>query len=196
METHIYKPGTYPFGLISPITIMWQPICPKPASNAVVAQGAAESSDKASDPSAGKKKQKQNKGKRSKGKQPEPPLDSESSRTVWIRSHPAVFEDVFGALQTAASLALDSLRKNTTASDEGQEVEIELADLRGHVNVFELMGPKASQIIKGALTPVGGEKREEFSKVCRVSGTMLIVNVGSSGGTWVVYRLLDRFHEA
>ncbi len=40
-----------------------------------------------------------------------------------------------------------------------------MADLREHLNVYEIMGPKASQIIKGALKPVD-DKREDFRKVC------------------------------
>lgn len=40
-----------------------------------------------------------------------------------------------------------------------------MADLREHFNVFEIMGPKSSQVIKGALRPVD-DQRGEFRKVC------------------------------
>lgn len=40
-----------------------------------------------------------------------------------------------------------------------------MADLREQFNVFEIMGPKASQVLKGALKPAD-DKREDFKKVC------------------------------
>lgn len=94
----------------------------------------------------------------------EQPLVKSEVRTVWIRVHPAVFDEVFSGLQASASLVLKNIRQppGTTAMPN---TEIEIADLRDHVNVFEIMGPKSSQVLKGALTPVGEDKREEFKKV-------------------------------
>jgi ribonuclease P/MRP protein subunit POP1 len=43
--------------------------------------------------------------------------------------------------------------------------KVEIADLRGSVNTFEIMGTKASQVIKGALSSVGDDDRQEFKKV-------------------------------
>jgi ribonuclease P/MRP protein subunit POP1 len=94
------------------------------------------------------------------------PLESASAATrlriVWIRVHPVAFDDVFKALQEAASLTLSDVNR------QGQEAEIELADLRGQLNVFEITGPKANQVIKGSLSPVGEDQRGEFKKVTRL----------------------------
>ncbi|KDQ62383.1 hypothetical protein JAAARDRAFT_121761 [Jaapia argillacea MUCL 33604] len=87
--------------------------------------------------------------------------DGNPHRTIWIRSHPAVFDQLFATLQTAASATLDAHKKKR---GEEPEVSIELADLREHVNVFEIMGPRSSQVIKGVLKVVKEEKREEVKK--------------------------------
>jgi len=40
-----------------------------------------------------------------------------------------------------------------------------MADLRGYVNTFDIMGPKSSQVLKGALRLVGGEDRALVQQV-------------------------------
>ena len=50
-------------------------------------------------------------------------------------------------------------------SDDERRKKVEVVDLRGKFNIFELMGPKSSQVIKGALTPVPGDDREELNQV-------------------------------
>ena len=45
-------------------------------------------------------------------------------------------------------------------------IEIEICDLKDQINVFEVMGPEASQVIRGALTAAAGDEREDFKKVC------------------------------
>jgi len=72
-----------------------------------------------------------------------------------------VFDDVFAALQESASLVLEAEKQR----HKDVFAEVEMADLRGSVNVFEIMGPKASQVIKGALSPVADEDRQEFKTV-------------------------------
>lgn len=106
-----------------------------------------------------------------KRKQAKPQTDSSSTeapnpsiRTVWIRSHPAIFDDVFSGLQRSASLVLENLPTPRGAA-VAPSAEIEIADLRENVNVFEIMGPKSNQILKGALTPIKEDKREDFKKV-------------------------------
>lgn len=47
-------------------------------------------------------------------------------------------------------------------------VQVEIADLRECLNVFEIMGAKSSQVIKGALRPVADDKRQELKKVSAV----------------------------
>lgn len=72
--------------------------------------------------------------------------------------HPAVLAEAHQSLRLAASFALDA------AKQAGRTAEVEMADLREHFNVFEIMGPKASQVIKGALKPTD-DQRADFKKV-------------------------------
>ncbi|KAG7088510.1 hypothetical protein E1B28_012494 [Marasmius oreades] len=126
VEADFYQPGFYPFKLIGPVIILWRPPPPPPPQETSGSQG------------------KKGKGKgKAKAKAKATPQD-ELTRTAWIFCHPGLFEDVFTALRTATSIALSSTSK----------VEVELADLRGQLNVFELMGPKSCQVLKGALSPV------------------------------------------
>ena len=80
---------------------------------------------------------------------------------MWV--HPSVFERVFVELRTAASFALEAAKEAARPSDPTYEVQV--ADLREQLNVFEIMGPKSSQVIKGSLKPVVEDSREEFKKV-------------------------------
>lgn len=132
IETHLYRPGSYPFDLIGPISILWQPMVPP--TNEVQALDDPQPRQEAKD----------------------------VIRVVWLMLHPAVYDDVSATLQHAAKLALDSYKQlNTTA---GGEYEIEIADLRGQLNIFELMGPKTNQVLKGALKPISQDKAESFTQ--------------------------------
>lgn len=153
-EAHVYKHGSYPFGLLGPITILWQPL-PREDSSSPNHEPPAQS---------GKDK---NKGA-GKGKGKEKEADSSASpglgngpRVIWVRCHPAIFEDAFKSLQASASHALDQSKKK----DPQVHAEIEIADLRGCINAFEIMGPKSSQVIKGALSPVEHHDRKDVKKV-------------------------------
>ena len=85
-----------------------------------------------------------------------------TNRTIWLRFHPSVQLEVFDALKQAASRTLVKYKND---SDDPQDHTLEIADLTTHVNVFEIMGPKSSQVIKGALSPVTSENRKDFLKV-------------------------------
>lgn len=100
-----------------------------------------------------------------KGKDKEQPAEA-TIRTVWLRVHPTILSDALKTLRLAASTALDDLRQ--LSQHAGKEYTIEVANLRDAVNVFEIMGPKSSQVLKGALTPVEGQGKE-FNDV-RISG--------------------------
>jgi ribonuclease P/MRP protein subunit POP1 len=169
LDTHIYQAGSYPFDLIAPITVIWRPMIAPPATADAPAP---------SEPVTSGKKQKKN--KKGKGKAPdEGPKSSkpeDAPRTVWIRSHPSVFDDVFSALQACTSRILDVARQN------GRRVEVELADLRGAVNVFEVMGPKANQVIKGALSLVADDERADLQKV-RLTETQYYSDTSSDNFT-------------
>ena len=74
-------------------------------------------------------------------------------------------EDAHEALRLSTSFALDSTK------EAGRVAEVEIADLREHFNIFEIVGPKSSQVIKGALKPVD-DKRADFKKVHSVDALM------------------------
>lgn len=146
LETNLYKPGSYPFDLIAPVTIMWRPL---PVANTSLKPTKAT-------PAQGSSKRKR------KGKNIVPANTAQRSptRAVWVRLHPAVFDDIFAAFQGSASLVLEAEKQR----HKDEHAEVEIADLRGSVNVFEIMGPKASQVIKGALSSVVDDDRQEFKK--------------------------------
>ncbi|KAF8158346.1 ribonucleases P/MRP protein subunit POP1-domain-containing protein [Crassisporium funariophilum] len=152
-ETHFYKTNSYPFDLIGPVTIIWQPLNthrPSEQSSAASSKGKAAST------------------KHDKGKEKEQTLlpsqkesTSMGSRTVWLRFHPSMHDDVFNTLTEVASLTLAKLG---APHRQDQEANVEIADLKGHVNIFEIIGPKSSQVIKGAVSPVPSEGRDDFLK--------------------------------
>lgn len=96
---------------------------------------------------------------------PEAPPQSpdEEIRTVWIRCHPIIFSTVISTLKGAVSLTLDTLKKSPGRPQNSYSVEI--IDLRESINVFEITGPKSSQVIHGALTPTIANHGDEFKKV-------------------------------
>ncbi|KZT73935.1 POP1-domain-containing protein [Daedalea quercina L-15889] len=147
-ETHLYKHRTYPFDLIAPMTVIWQPIVQ------------STSKPEAQHERDGSKSKKHRRG--GKGKEKEQETTSSLARTarkVWIRVHPFAVHIAHQALRIAASYALDAWR---SAAPNRGEVEVEIADLREHVNVFEIMGPKSSQVIKGALKPTKDIEGDDF----------------------------------
>lgn len=85
-----------------------------------------------------------------------------TNRTIWLRFHPSIQLEVFDTLKQAAS---QTLVKYKMDSNDFQEATLEIADLTTRINVFEIMGPKSSQVIKGALSPVASENRKEFLNV-------------------------------
>ncbi|KAI0050421.1 POP1-domain-containing protein [Auriscalpium vulgare] len=160
-ETAVYGANAYPFDYVGPVTIIWQPLAAT-TSGPLPAKAAEEGLDK----SVSKRKRKTSK----KGKEPAvavPPVPTtvdSSPRTVWVRAHPSIFAEVLSVFQLATSLALDSLRSLPEHADKTYEVHV--TDLRDAFNIFEIMGPKASQVIKGALTPLHADinKRPEFKE--------------------------------
>ncbi|KAF8073840.1 NUC188 domain-containing protein [Lyophyllum atratum] len=163
LETYIYKPGSFPFDLISPITIIWKALpsnsnsTVEPSENAVQQENAPERSDPT------RKRGMKTKGKgKSKEKEkehtPALPPSPETTRVIWLRTHPSSYEDVLSSLQTSTSLALDAAK----SENGGKKFEVEIADLRGQVNAFEIMGPKSNQVLRGALSPIPQDQRADF----------------------------------
>lgn len=151
IETHIYGYNTYPDQLLTPATVLWHA--------ETVTSSTPKAQTSADDGSEGKGKGKE-KATATTSSNPEHKI-----RTVWIRVHPAATAEAHRALRHAASFAIDSAKQG------GRTVEVEMADLREQFNVFEIMGPKASQVLKGALKPVD-DNREDFKKVRVFGGRM------------------------
>ncbi|KAG6836104.1 hypothetical protein H0H93_011331 [Arthromyces matolae] len=165
LETYIYKSGAYPFGLISPLTVLWKSL---PLSSAAVSdlpqeEGQQQSAAASTQPSSSKRKR--------KGKEKAPEISSPALgaiRTVWLIAHPSAYEDVLASVKTSASAVLDAMRHENA----DKEVEIEVGCLNNQVNIFEIMGPKSNQVLRGALTPVSQDKRQDF-KMLLIPGTPL-----------------------
>ncbi|KAF9230624.1 FAT domain-containing protein [Melanogaster broomeanus] len=92
---------------------------------------------------------------------------------TWLETHiwhakRAKMENMWGyrlaATPTEKAFRPSHHASESKAKDPEAHAEIEIADLRGSINAFEVMGPKSSQVIKGALSPAGGEDRVDFKK--------------------------------
>ncbi|KAJ7670280.1 NUC188 domain-containing protein [Mycena rosella] len=179
LDTYIYEPGYYPFGLIGPATIFWRPLPTSQVPSTVPQDISAPGS------------QKSGKGKgKGKAKAPENSDPDALHRTVWVRIHPATSETVFAALRTSASLALDAARKAAAPGTQIDEIGVELEDLSGQLNAFEIMGPKANQVLKGALSPVSQDSRDDFNKFW-TSMTDLQTSGSVPRGMIIGFKVLD-----
>ncbi|EIW81399.1 POP1-domain-containing protein [Coniophora puteana RWD-64-598 SS2] len=150
VDTHMYKHAAYPLDLIGPVTIIWKPLSTSPASSADL----EESSKKQKQKQKGKQKQASNTVSSAS--------TSSSPRIVWMWCHPAVYQDVFDALHKAGEHVVQAA--NARGIVEGAHWQVQISNISDSVNVFEIMGPKSSQVIKGALALAGDEDRDEFKK--------------------------------
>jgi ribonuclease P/MRP protein subunit POP1 len=133
--------------LIAPAKILWRPVS---TSRTL---GGENKNDKATG----------NTRQTSKGKEKVTAnTDEDRQRTVWIWVHPSVYDEVICELRISISLTLEIVK---LGNPSGSPVEVDLSDLRQELNVFEIMGPKASQVIRGALKPVEQDHRGDFKKV-------------------------------
>ncbi|KAI9456168.1 POP1-domain-containing protein [Russula earlei] len=131
LETAVYEAQSYPFGYIGPISIIWRPM------DTVSQASQATDVSPTSKPVGHRKRRPAKKGNR--------------IQTVWIRCHPAIFSTVLLILKGAVSLTLDTFNNSPRHSQKSHSVEV--IDLRESINVFEITGPKSSQVVHGALTP-------------------------------------------
>ncbi|KAK7681603.1 hypothetical protein QCA50_015336 [Cerrena zonata] len=165
-DIHFYKRGAYPLDLIAPVTVIWQPVNgpAKGPSGSENSSGGVEA--EGAGPSTGRKR----KGKSQQKASPSTIDISPPTRLLWIKVHPSIFHEVYIELRDAASFALETVKKSSQ-SDE-PELTVEIADLRTKLNIFEIMGPKSSQIIRGVLRPVLDDKREELKKFWHALGDL------------------------
>jgi ribonuclease P/MRP protein subunit POP1 len=114
----------------------------------------------------------------------------EETRTVWIRCHPAISMTVLSTLKGAVSLTLDTLKRSPGHSENSHSVEI--LDLRESINVFEITGPKSSQVVHGALTPAITNHNGEFKKVRYIELSRLMAAssfIPSFGRLWLASKV-------
>ncbi|TFK70360.1 POP1-domain-containing protein [Pluteus cervinus] len=140
LETHIYRPGGYPFGYVAPIMVIWK-------ANPIVSQDTET-----------QKKSKTSSNDKGKGKEKGTP-SADLEKVVWIRIHPSVSGEIKTILQSTISAVLENHQK-----EGGVVVEIQMSELRDEVNVFEILGPKSNQVMRGALKPIPQDRREDFVK--------------------------------
>lgn len=74
------------------------------------------------------------------------------ARRIWIRIHSSIFEQVFSALKAVSGniLAEESLSKRGKA--------LQIRDLRGELESFEIMGPKSGEVLRRVLRLCKSEK--------------------------------------
>ena len=125
----------YPFGLVGPVEVFWRSTSGKEATG-VSGEGNV-------------------KGKRKEAQQEA----SVAHATAWLRCHPLIYSDILACMRQTIKACVFA------AQSKKESVEIELADLRDQFNIFELVGPKSSQVIHGALTLMKDDKREELTQV-------------------------------
>ncbi|OXG28540.1 ribonuclease P/MRP protein subunit POP1 [Cryptococcus neoformans Bt120] len=74
------------------------------------------------------------------------------ARRIWIRVHPSIFDQVFSTLKAVSgnTLAEENLSKRVQA--------LQLRDLRGELESFEIMGPKSGEVLRRVLRLCKSEK--------------------------------------
>lgn len=135
----MYERQRYPFNVITPLTVIWHPH----TLPLLPTEDARPKGKKIIDHSAGS---------------PNP----SGIRFVWLRFHPSVESTVLETLKAAASHALSRYNES---QEHLTEVSLEIVNLQGQFNVFEIMGPKSSQVLHGAFSPVNSENRSDFLQV-------------------------------
>ncbi|PVG00267.1 POP1-domain-containing protein [Serendipita vermifera] len=127
-STEMYDDAAYPFRFIAPVRILWRP-------------------DSEKDPGPPKEKD---------FRDLDPKLGD--VHTIWLFIHPATYERASAALTSATISIMNieyrlGMHEFEKDKDTGKcRAQVEIADLRGHFNVFDIMGPKSSQVIHGAFT--------------------------------------------
>lgn len=146
IDTHIYKLDCYPYDLIGPASVMWRPL-PVPTVEQTSERDKGGSVN--------------DKGKGTATAQT-PQANSLRVRSLWIRFHPSVNNDMLDALKQVATQTLSEYKEQYR---ESEELKVEMVDRKGQMNVFEILGPKSSQILKGSLRLVATDKRKDFLQV-------------------------------
>lgn len=91
----------------------------------------------------------------------QPNEDKESQRTIWLRVHPSIHTEVHDAL--VALLSSSEFQEQAASSSTSiSNPVIQLKDLRGEIDSFEIMGPQAARVLRRILRLVKSENSEKI----------------------------------
>jgi ribonuclease P/MRP protein subunit POP1 len=76
-------------------------------------------------------------------------------RRLWIRFHPSIFDQLWQELKTAA------IPRSDSSSTQRAVAQLQIRDLRGEIDSFELTGPKSGQVLKRILRVCNDETTEK-----------------------------------
>jgi ribonuclease P/MRP protein subunit POP1 len=82
-------------------------------------------------------------------------MQSDPVRSVWIRLHPSIFSEVWDALKLATRFQLDASEQpsgpSSAVSGPGPFGDLQIRDLRGELDGFEITGPLAGKALRRVL---------------------------------------------
>ncbi|WVQ79961.1 hypothetical protein IAT38_002062 [Cryptococcus sp. DSM 104549] len=81
---------------------------------------------------------------------------SPTTRRIWIRLHPAIFNPVWDALKVVSGR-----QASTAGSSKNSRDPLQIKDLRGELEGLEIMGPKSGEILRRVLRLCKSEKGDK-----------------------------------
>lgn len=113
-----------------------------------------------------------------KGKRKRTAADASTSlpkRQIWIRVHPSILNETHSTLVKA----ITSFYQQRDRSVIPSKSSLELRDLRGEFNSFEITGPKAIQVMGSVLDVCRSEipPKKAVSKLCAKTGLVVLTEV-------------------
>lgn len=166
-DTIVYKYATWPYGMIGPCSILWQPI--EVERDPTIASVTAPSSSSVPADSQQRKRKRTHESIAAKKE------NRNIQRKIWLRFHPGMFEQVWENLGLTIEAYYTEKQKHPSnlgepfTSGQDNPAKIEMKDLRGELNAFEVMGPKAQQVLKGiaSLCKTEGSTKASVSDIAR-----------------------------
>jgi ribonuclease P/MRP protein subunit POP1 len=83
-----------------------------------------------------------------------------SRRTLWLRLHPSIFQETWEALELDIKSRLAAIAQ-AGSSTSSRMVNLQIRDLRGEVDGFEITGPMAGQVLRRVLRLCKSEASEK-----------------------------------
>lgn len=89
-----------------------------------------------------------------------PEESGSAARAVWLRLHPAIHDDAIKLLSRILN-APDFADQAASSSTSTSSPVIRLNDLRGEIDSFEIMGPKATRVLRRIFRLVKSEGKDK-----------------------------------